>query len=65
VTRRIAKDEYLTYANCAPDERLRIVELRRLQDDVVRGQPPRSLRSLPPEGAQSVPRGGPSGLTAA
>ena len=36
VTRRIAKDEYLTYANCAPDERLRIVELRRLQDDFVR-----------------------------
>ena len=36
VTRRIAKHEYLTYANCAPDERLRIVELRRLQDDFVR-----------------------------
>src|SRR3954468_14924999 len=26
-------------------------------------QPPRSLRSLPPEGAESVPRDGPSGLT--
>jgi len=36
VTRRIAKDEYLTYANCAPDERLRIVQVRRAQDDWVR-----------------------------
>ena len=36
VTRRIAKGEYLTYANCAPDERQRIVEVRRAQDDWVR-----------------------------
>ena len=36
VTRRIAKDEYLTYANCAPDERQRIVQVRRAQDDWVR-----------------------------
>ena len=36
VTRRIAKDEYLTYANCAPDERLKIVQVRRAQDDWVR-----------------------------
>ena len=32
VTRRIAKGELLTYANCAPDERLKIVEVRRAQD---------------------------------
>ena len=36
VTRRIAKDEYLTYANCAPDERQQIVQVRRAQDDWVR-----------------------------
>ena len=36
VTRRIAKDEYLTYANCAPDASQRIVEVRRAQDDWVR-----------------------------
>ena len=28
----IAKGELLTYANCAPDERLKIVEVRRAQD---------------------------------
>jgi len=32
VTRRIAKGELLTYANCAPDEELKIVEVRRAQD---------------------------------
>ena len=32
VTRRIAKGDLLTYANCAPDERLKIVEVRRAQD---------------------------------
>jgi predicted homoserine dehydrogenase-like protein len=36
VIRKIAKGEYLTYANCAPDERLRIVQVRRAQDDWVR-----------------------------
>jgi len=36
VTRKIAKDEYLTYANCAPDERQEIVQVRRAQDDWVR-----------------------------
>ena len=36
VTRRIAAGDYLTYANCAPDERLRIVQVRRAQDDLVR-----------------------------
>lgn len=36
VTRRIAKDEYLTHANCTPDERLQIVQVRRAQDDWVR-----------------------------
>jgi len=36
VTRRIAKDGYLTYANCAPDESLRIVKVRRAQDEWVR-----------------------------
>jgi predicted homoserine dehydrogenase-like protein len=36
VTRRIGKDDYLTYANCAPDERLRIVEVRRAQDERMR-----------------------------
>ena len=35
VTRRIASGDYLTYANCAPDERLRIVQVRRAQDDLV------------------------------
>jgi predicted homoserine dehydrogenase-like protein len=32
VTRRIAKGDLLTYENCAPDERLKIVEVRRAQD---------------------------------
>ena len=32
VTRPIAKGEYLTYANCQPDERLKIVQVRRAQD---------------------------------
>ena len=36
VTRRIAKGERLTYANCAPDERQRIVQVRRAQDEAVR-----------------------------
>lgn len=36
VTSRIGKGDYLTYANCAPDERLRIVQLRREQDAFVR-----------------------------
>src|SRR5436190_4658583 len=35
-TRKIAKDEYLTYANCAPDERQQIVQVRRAQDNWVR-----------------------------
>ena len=35
VTRPIAKGEYLTYANCAPDERQKIVEVRRAQDAMV------------------------------
>ncbi|MCC6193527.1 MAG: homoserine dehydrogenase [Burkholderiales bacterium] len=36
VTARIAKGDYLTYANCAPDDKLRIVQLRREQDEHVR-----------------------------
>ncbi len=36
VTRRIAKGDYLTYANCSPDERQQIVQVRRAQDDWVR-----------------------------
>jgi predicted homoserine dehydrogenase-like protein len=36
VTRKIAKGDYLTYANCAPDEALRIVQVRRQQDAFVR-----------------------------
>ena len=36
VTRAIAKGDYLTYGNCAPDQRLKIVELRRAQDDLIR-----------------------------
>jgi predicted homoserine dehydrogenase-like protein len=36
VTRRIPKGDYLTYANCAPDERQRIVQVRREQDEWVR-----------------------------
>jgi predicted homoserine dehydrogenase-like protein len=35
-TRPIAKGDYLTYANCAPDERLKIVQVRRAQDALVR-----------------------------
>jgi predicted homoserine dehydrogenase-like protein len=35
VTRRIAKNEYLTYANCAPDVRQKIVEVRAAQDAMV------------------------------
>ncbi|GMU72147.1 MAG: homoserine dehydrogenase [Betaproteobacteria bacterium PRO3] len=36
VTKRIAKGDTLTYANASPDERLRIVQLRREQDAMVR-----------------------------
>jgi predicted homoserine dehydrogenase-like protein len=36
VSRRIAKGERLTYANCTPDERLRIVQVRREQDEMMR-----------------------------
>ena len=36
VTRKIARGDYLTYANCAPDESLRIVQVRRQQDAFVR-----------------------------
>jgi predicted homoserine dehydrogenase-like protein len=36
VTRRIAKGDYLTYDNCAPDQRQKIVQVRRAQDDLVR-----------------------------
>jgi predicted homoserine dehydrogenase-like protein len=36
VTRRIARGEYLTYANCAPDERSEIVRVRRAQDELLR-----------------------------
>ena len=35
VTQRIAKGEYLTYANCAPDARQKIVEVRAAQDAMV------------------------------
>ena len=34
-TARVARGELLTYANCAPDERLRIVQVRRQQDALV------------------------------
>jgi predicted homoserine dehydrogenase-like protein len=34
-TRRIAKGALLTYANCAPDEKQRIVQVRRAQDEMV------------------------------
>jgi predicted homoserine dehydrogenase-like protein len=36
VTRRIAKGELLTYAAVEPDESLKIVQVRRAQDDMVR-----------------------------
>ncbi|MGH8850854.1 MAG: NAD(P)H-dependent oxidoreductase [Casimicrobiaceae bacterium] len=36
VTRPIARGDYLTYANCTPDERLRIVQVRRAQDEFIR-----------------------------
>jgi predicted homoserine dehydrogenase-like protein len=36
VTRAIAKGDYLTYANCAPDEGLKIVQVRRAQDELIR-----------------------------
>jgi len=36
VTCAIAKGERLTYANCAPDERLKVVQVRRLQDAALR-----------------------------
>ncbi len=36
VTRNIAAGDYLTYANCAPDERLQIVQVRKMQDDFIR-----------------------------
>ena len=36
MTRKIAAGDYLTYANCAPDDRLKIVQVRRAQDDWVR-----------------------------
>jgi predicted homoserine dehydrogenase-like protein len=36
VTRDVAAGDYLTYANCAPDERLQIVQVRRAQDEHIR-----------------------------
>ena len=36
ITRKIAAGDYLTYANCAPDERQQIVRVRREQDDFLR-----------------------------
>ena len=36
VSRRISKGERLTYSNCTPDERLRIVQVRREQDQMMR-----------------------------
>ncbi len=39
VTRRIGKGERLTYANCAPDERLAVVQVRRRQDAALRAAP--------------------------
>ena len=36
VTRKISAGDYLTYANCAPDERQEIVRVRREQDALVR-----------------------------
>ena len=36
VKRAIAKGDYLTYGNCAPDERLKIVQVRRAQDELIR-----------------------------
>ena len=36
VTRPIAKGDFLTYQNCAPDERQKIVEIRRAQDELLR-----------------------------
>jgi predicted homoserine dehydrogenase-like protein len=36
VMRGIAKGDYLTYANCQPDERLKIVQVRRAQDEFIR-----------------------------
>jgi predicted homoserine dehydrogenase-like protein len=36
VTRRIARGDLLTYENCTPDERQRIVQVRRAQDEAVR-----------------------------
>ena len=35
VVRQIARGDYLTYDNCAPDERLKIVQVRREQDRYV------------------------------
>ena len=40
VARRIAKGDYLTYANCTPDEKLKIVQVRRAQDELVRATEP-------------------------
>ena len=36
VWRRIARGERLTYSNCTPDEGLRIVQVRREQDAMMR-----------------------------
>ena len=36
VIRAIAKGEFLTYQNCVPDERQKIVEIRREQDALLR-----------------------------
>jgi predicted homoserine dehydrogenase-like protein len=36
VTQRIGRGELLTYANCAPDERQKIVHVRRAQDEWIR-----------------------------
>jgi len=36
VTQPVAKGDYLTYANCLPDEHLKIVQVRRAQDELIR-----------------------------
>jgi predicted homoserine dehydrogenase-like protein len=43
----IAKGEFLTYANCRPDERLKIVQVRRAQDEMIQaaGQPSLAVAS--------------------
>jgi predicted homoserine dehydrogenase-like protein len=48
VTQPIAKGDYLTYANCLPNEHLKIVQVRRAQDELIRAAREEHAEALAP-----------------